>query len=256
MVSLRELQADFAAALRDPQRTCAVTPAANLDIYRHNADIAFRSALEIGFPVLRRRVGDDFFRQLVHHYRQAHPSRSGDLHWVGSRFADFLAAHLRDGDYAWLADLARLEWAREAASIAVEDEALHASALANYPPEALARLVFGLQPSLSLVQSAFPVFSVWFANQAENAPPVDQSLGNEAGMVRSRSERVEVSRVAPDVFALLERLRAGDALGDAVAAASLAESRLTAALGFVFESGLVSSLSLAGEPGQREGTSS
>ena len=71
MVSLLELQRSFAAALRDPTVDCAVTPAANLAIYRNNSALAFRGALEAGFPVVRARVGDDYFGQLVHHYREA-----------------------------------------------------------------------------------------------------------------------------------------------------------------------------------------
>ena len=86
VASLRELQASFAAALRDDSAACAVLPRENLAIYRNNAAISFRSALSLSFPVLRRRVGDDYFRQLAMRYRQHHPSRSGDLHWVGQGF--------------------------------------------------------------------------------------------------------------------------------------------------------------------------
>ena len=261
MASLLELQDSFAAALRAgadaavvdaAARTCALTPAANLSIYRHNAAHAFHSALALSFPVLQRRVGNDYFRQLAHHYRERSPSRSGDLHWVGGGFAEFLAEHLRDGDYAWLADLARLEWAREAASVCAESAAVGADALAAFAPEALEHLVFSFQPSLALIRSPFPVFSVWIANQADNAPPVDQSLGQECGMVLLRSAEVEVAKLAPDLFSYLSALAGGSSLGEAMTAAEVDEARLTQILGYVFESGLVSSL----HDGRRVGTSS
>jgi len=69
MDSLREMQRAFAAALRDPAVSCAVLPPANLAVYRNNGHITFREALEQTFPVVRRRVGDDYFRQLGAHYR-------------------------------------------------------------------------------------------------------------------------------------------------------------------------------------------
>ena len=79
MASLRELQTSFAASLRDPSTACDVLPNENLAIYRNNAATAFRTALECSYPVLRRRVGDDYFRQLADQYRQRFPSRHGDL---------------------------------------------------------------------------------------------------------------------------------------------------------------------------------
>ncbi len=64
-------------------------------------------------PVTQRRVGADFFRQLAHEYRARHPSRHGDLHWIGEAFPAWLASRMAGTGYEWLADLARLEWACE-----------------------------------------------------------------------------------------------------------------------------------------------
>ena len=239
MASLRELQRSFAAALRDPAADCPVTPVARLAIYRNNTVANFHGALEQTFPVLRRRVGDDYFAQLVHHYRERHPSRSGDLHWAGSDFAGFLAAHLAGGDYAWLADLARLEWAREDAAVIAIEPPVGAAALAGFPAEQLEHLTFTLQPSLRLVESSFPVFSVWLANQAENAPPVDQSVGSEQGMALARADGVEVARLAPDLFSYLSALAAGATLGGAMARAGLDGPRLAQVLGALFGAELV-----------------
>jgi hypothetical protein len=255
MASLRDIQDSFADALRAgadaaaierAAHTCELTPAENFSIYRHNTQHAFHATLGLSFPVLQRRVGSDYFRQLAHRYRERCPSRSGDLHWVGRGFAEFLADHLRDGEYAWLADLARLEWAREAASVSVEHAAIGADTLASIAPEALEHVVFTLQPSLTLIASPFPVFSVWFANQADTAPPVDQSLGDERGMVRIRADRVEVARLAPDLFSFLSALTTGATLGEAMTAANADERRLTEMLAFVFNSSLVSSIAPAG----------
>ena len=242
MASLREMQGAFAAALRDPAAACAVRPAANLSIYRNNAAISFRTALEGSFPVVRRRVGDDYFRQLSAHYRARFPSRSGDLHWIGRDFPAFLLEHLHGSDYAWLADLARLEWSREQASITRVEPHLAADALGRFAPEQLEHLVFSLQPSLSLVASDFPVFTVWTVNQTANAPPVDQSLSGECGMVRARIDSLEVRAMEPRLFSYLSALAAGAPLADAITTAGLDQAGLVNALGFVFTEGLVCGL--------------
>ena len=242
MVSLREMQGAFASALRDPSVSCAVVPPENLSVHRNNTAISFREALESTFTVVRRRVGDDYFRQLSAQYRAKFPSRSGDLHWVGRDFPGFLLEHLHDSDYAWLADLARLEWARSMASIARLESPVSADVLGRYSADQLEHLVFGLQPSLQLVASDFPVFTVWAANQTENAPPVDQSQGSECGMVRARADQLEVRRLEPRLFSYLSALTAGAPLGQAITTAGLDQAALVSALGFVFNEGLVSSV--------------
>jgi hypothetical protein len=242
LASLRELQQAFAAALREPEAACPVSPARNLSVYRNNIDMGFRATLASSFPVVRRRVGDDYFRQLGTQYRARFPSRSGDLHWIGSHFATFLLEHLQGSDYAWLADLARLEWAREQASIARIDAVLTAEVLGKFPTDRLEYLVFGLQPSLSLIASDFPVFSIWAANQVDNAPPVDQSLGAERGMVLSRIDSVEVRTLSSSVFSYICALAAGAPLGEAIVAAGFDQAALVAGLGFVFSEGLVCSV--------------
>jgi len=244
MSSLRDLQRAFAAALRDESGVGeagaqAVRPVANLAVYRNNSDWQFRNALALSFPVLKRRVGDDFFRQLAAHYRKRFPSRSGDLHWVGRNFADFLAVHLAGGEYAWLADLARLEWAREVASVAELRPALGVESLGQFVPEELEHLVFTLQPSLQMGASDYPVVSVWLANQAENASPVDQSAGAEQYMVLCRDEGLLVARLSPALFSYLSALAAGAPLGEAMAVAGFDEAGLLDALRFTYAEALV-----------------
>ena len=244
MASLRELQHSFAAALRDPSAACPVVPAANLSIYRGNVRHAFRTSLEQSFPVVRKRVGDDYFGQLAHHYRERFPSRSGDLHFVGEKFAGFLADHLRDGDYAWIADLARLEWSREEALVSPELPAVGAEVLARFTPEHLEDLVFAFQPSLRLLSSSYPVFSVWLANQNGSAPPVDQSLGSECGLIRNRAESLEITRLEPRLFSYLHALAGSATLGEAMDVSGLDEASLLSALGFVFGEELVTAVAL------------
>ncbi len=243
MASLRELQYAFADSLRqvdaNPASGLAVRPAENLAIYRNNSAWQFRNALALSFPVLHRRVGEEFFRQLAHHYHRAFPSRSGDLHWVGRDFADFLSTHLAGGDYAWLADLARLEWAREEAAVAEELPSLGVDALAGIAPDDLERLTFTLQPSLRLGASEFPVLSVWIANQTENAPPTDQSKGGEQFMVLLRDDSIVTQPIDPALHTFLSAMKSGAGLGDAMSAACFDESALVAALQFAFGQGLV-----------------
>jgi hypothetical protein len=85
---------------------------------------------------------------------------------------------------------------------------------------------------------------VWQANQHENAPPVDQSIGSEYGLARLRDDTVEVQTLSPDLYAFLAALTSGATLGNALSTADVDTTRLTEILAFLFSSSLVSSVTL------------
>ena len=113
MPALLELQRQFAAGLRGERVDAGswveddgLLPAARLGVYANNSRAFFEQALALTYPVLRRRVGDDYFDQLASLYRARHPSPSGDLHEVGRAFASFLAGHLAAGERLLQAEIA------------------------------------------------------------------------------------------------------------------------------------------------------
>lgn len=255
--TLAELQGRFAAALRasgDEADAAAarfaqhvdgdgLAPAARVEVYRNNVLAMFEGALERTYPVLRRRVGDGYFRGLARAYRDAHPSRSGDLHWVGSSFPAWLASYLAGGEYAWLADLARLEWACEEAQVAGQSAPLEPAALARVAPGELgdARLV--LQASVRLVESAYPVWSVWRENQPD-APgaPVDFSIGPQRVVVACGETGLVLHSVPEDHFRFVAALASGATLGMAVDESGIAIDQLPALLAWLFSAGLVAAV--------------
>lgn len=248
--SLRELQREFARALQSQPGSADVfvaagepTAASGLDVYRNNGRQFFRSALELTFAVVRRRVGDDYFRQLAERYRAAHPSRRGDLHWVGEHFPAWLDLELAGTEYAWLSDLAQLEWLCEESMASRRDAALPLQALAGLPAVELGGLRLALQPSLRLMSSPYPVWSVWHANQGDaDAEPVDFSLGTEHCAIACLEDRVTVYRLATGDYRLLVAIREGATLGDAMETAGVDAQKLGALLGWAFSEQLVVAL--------------
>ena len=251
MASLPDLQARFAAALRGRADAFAqdvhadgLDPVGRLKVYRNNARAMFEAALERTYPVARSRVGEDYFRQLAHSYREQHPSHSGDLHWVGRRFPAFLSQALAGTGYEWLAELAELEWACETAMISAWETPCAVEALAGIDPERIADVALRLQPSLACVASAFPVLDVWKANQpGESGAAVDLGRGGQHVLVACGPDGLELRAVARDAFEFTRALKAGAALGAAVDAAQLAPDALPGSLGMLFEAGLVTGVS-------------
>lgn len=215
-----------------------------LEVYRNNAWQSFLSALERSYPVIQRRVGTDFFRQLARDYRARHPSRHGDLHWIGEEFPAWLADRMAGTAFEWLVDLARLEWACEVSVATAWRDPVGLDALGRFDAEVQPQLVLELQPSLQLVTSPFPIWSVWQANQREEAAaPVDLAAGAEYCAVACSGDRVAVYRLDPADHRLLQHLCAGMSLADAtksVVTDPETQGRLLSQLlGWAFGEGLV-----------------
>jgi hypothetical protein len=255
--TLAELQRRFASALRAGGVAaedavvglagCIVddglAPARRVQVYRNNARAMFEGALERTYPVLRRQVGEDAFRDYAREYRGAHPSRSGDLHWVGREFASWLATRVAGGSSAWLADLARLEWACEESLVSARRAALDVGELGRLAPELLADIGLELQPCLRTVASAFPIWSVWRNGQTDSiADPLDPGSGSQHVVVACGEDGLVLHSVPEDQFRFVTALSDGASLGMALESAGLDIERLPGVLAWLFGDGLVTAL--------------
>ena len=264
--NLAELQARFAAALRspghggetaDPALIAGIVddglePAARLNLYRNNTRAMFVGALERGFPVIVRRVGDGYFHRLAAEYRDAHPSRSGDLHWIGENFPAWLAVRLAGTEYGWLADLARLEWACEEVLVAADVPAIPIEALGGVAPDVLPQIRLRLQPALRCVSSAYPVWSVWRANQPDQPGGAVAADRGAEHVVVTRADNRPVLHLRPEAeVRFVAALTAGAGLQDALEDSSLPVEDLPQALAWLFQNGLVVALD-APVPGEEE----
>jgi hypothetical protein len=212
-------------------------------VYRNNARAMFAGALERTYPVLRRQVGDGQFAELAREYRTEHPSRSGDLHWVGEQFASWLAPQAAADDRAWLAELARLEWACEESLVAARLPPLAPAELARVAPETLAEVGLVLQPCLRTVGSPFPVWSAWRAGQLESAPEtLDLALGAQYVVVTCCDTGLALHSLPEQQFLFVAALASGATLGSAVESAALDLEALPGLLAWIFGEGLVTAL--------------
>jgi len=234
--SLQEQQRAFAAALFDGAtdslaalvRDDGIDPHDRLGLYRHTFQENFRQALAIGFPVVLRLVGEDYFRGLAIDYQAVAPSGSGDLHHAGAGFAQFLRARHAATPYAYLADVAALEWAHGEVLIAADPPPLPLvlERLAAWPAERHAELRFQALPSGRLLHSEFPVLRIWLANQdplTDEATDevIDLAAGADRLLVcRGPDGGVEFHRLDAASYAFAAALVAGRSLGEAYDAAA------------------------------------
>jgi hypothetical protein len=224
MLPLHEMQQRFGAALFDGDDARiarhvvanGIAPAARIDIYRNNLQVGFRKALALMFPVIEQLVGEAYFSRLSRDYQAAFPSRSGDLHHIGRSLPLFLRAQVPAGDYAYLADVAELEWAIQEIAVAARPAAATVDDLRPIEPEAYDALRLGLHPAARLVASAFPVVRIWMSNQpGATAELVHLDAGGDRVLVRENEAGLEFHRLRAGEYALVAALAAGLSLGTA-----------------------------------------
>ncbi len=244
---LAERQRAFVAALLDPRRSMpaeCIDPSGHADmrrfaVYRNNVASSLIEALEVAYPVVRRLVGEEYFRAVAGLHALQDPPRSPIMLHYGEGFPEFLDHFEPLSGHPYLGDVARIERAWIEAYHAAEAEPLHREVLASIPAHRMADLRFTLHPSMRLVRSAFPALTIWHANRLEQSPaPIDLDSGAQAALIVRPAAEVEVRLVPPDGARFLRALARGESLAAAAAAASESFD-LTQHLTALLESGLI-----------------
>jgi hypothetical protein len=256
MASLRDLQLGFSYALRGGDAgaiaRCIVAngldPARRVGIYANNVRENFLATLEATFPVIRRLAGRDWLRQVGRRYLREAPSRHGNLHFVGERFAAWLRPELADGPYEYFVDVAQLEWAYQEVLVAAEARTLDLAALGAVAPDRYATLLLESNPTARLVGSRWPLLAIWRAHRPEitEPPPVDLDAGPSRLMLVRRADHVELRELSAADFALARAIARRCPLTAALdrALAADPDADATASLVHVLQLGVASGFAL------------
>jgi hypothetical protein len=231
MTSFDISQADFAAAIRDPGKSPPATVRAlhpgalarRFTVYRNTVYAGLIGVLEARFPAVRRLVGEQFFRAMARRFVDRTPPRSPVLLDYGADFAAFLTDFKPVADEPYLPDVARLEWRMHRARHAADGAALGPAELASVAGQRAADLRLVLAQPVSLVTSAFPVFSLWRANIAETAGGPCTFSGAEYVLVTRPALAPEAIRISHGSAAFIAALLEDKPLGAAASAAFAAD---------------------------------
>ena len=251
----------FAAALLNPAAPCPpglVTwngsdAAQRFGVYRNNVTVSLIDAVADTFPVVQQLVGAEFFRAMAGEFVRRSPPVSPVLAWYGDAFAGFVAAFPPAAGVPYLADTARLEYARVLAFHAADSEPLATETLMAQlaDPELLPSLRLQFAPSAMLLQSDWAIASLWGAHQGiGELAAVDPNVA-ESALVHRRGLALEVIPLAPADACFVAALLAGEPLG--VAAELAAEDEafyLVAALRLLLSAEVITGI--RAEEGEQE----
>lgn len=223
----------FAAALFDPGATppTGIGPAHRFAIHRNNMLAGLSRVLEARFPVVRRLVGESFFVALSQAFVAAMPPRSPVLMEYGAGLPAFIGSFPAARDLPYLADMARLEWSLHVASHGPDAEPLDTARLQSVPAEKMPGLRLDLHPTLVLLNSGYPIATIWQANQpATSSRIVAADLPGEAVLIVRPHLATHMEIVPAPALPFITGLQAGLTLAAAAALAGDPIFDLTAAL--------------------------
>jgi Putative DNA-binding domain len=256
--ALRDVQTMMLAALlgNSPEPASAailddgLTAHGRLAIYRHHVFATLTDALKATFPVVCRLVDERFFGYAADRYIRWQPPTGACLFEYGESFPDFLATFSPCAELPYLPDVARLEWAMHMAEHAVDVRGLDIDVLSRLDPTDAACLRFGFDPSLTLLQSAWPIDDIWRANQDAAVPRVSLHGGGRRLEVRRRGEDVVCRRLEPAPWIFRSALVRGRTLEEAatVALALDPDFDLAGAVRVLLTEGLLTDVALPPAP--------
>lgn len=219
-------------------------------VHRTNTRASLSAALAARFPVVERLVGPEFFQAMALCFIERQPPRSPVLAEYGAGFAGFLHGFAPARDLPYLADVARLEWARHLAFHAEDAAALSIERLAAVAPDRLEHVRLGLHPAASVVPSAWPVISIWTTNaHDQEVRPLGDGAGSECALVTRPELHVLVNALPAGSDRLVAALAERASLAEAVARAAPVDGSVddfdtATALSVLFRSGAVAALTI------------
>jgi hypothetical protein len=244
-------QTTFHAALLDPS---AAIPEGLLDadaqpagrrfsVYRNNVAVSLTEAMHQAFPVITKLLGPQNMDGLSGIFLRKHPPASPLMMFYGEAFPDFLSGMEQLSHLGYLPDVARLELALRRSYHAADSTPAPAEALA-VPPEDIMRARLGFAPSMQVLDSDWPIFSVWRFNTEEDAPK--PTPGPEAVLI-TRPEYDPAPHLLSEGGAhWLAGLQAGQTIGDAFekTAAKFPDFDLGATLALLLQGGAITSVTI------------
>lgn len=156
-----------------------------VDVYANMYFFRLRDAIREDFPKVALLAGEDAWHDLLTDYVLAHPPVSWSMRYAGQHLPAFLAKHPLAEERPWLADLARLEWARADAFQQRDEPMLPLEALSAIDPEAWGELAFRTAACVTLLEADLRVGELWVALEeaAEPSPGSEPEPGREALLV-------------------------------------------------------------------------
>lgn len=190
-------------------------------VFRNTWVKALLDALAANYPVVAALLGPELFQTVAVSYAKARPASSPILALYGDNFSDALAGHELSRELPYLADVARLERLWTECFFASDAEVLEASEFGAITPTDLLQLSPRLHPATRIARLETPAVTIWQAHRAAgDFEEIEPEWTAEHALVTRHGVQISVSLIDEATHSLLEAIKRGRTISDAIADAA------------------------------------
>jgi hypothetical protein len=225
-MSLKSIQEGFIQQLTGSQPAdeflASLAPCGNLfpkqqlAIYQNNVRGALQTSLAQVYPVCRKILGENYFKQLASVYIKKYPSRQHDLNDYGEYFSDFIYLQYQQrselNDFSYLSDLVQLEWFYHHVYYAAQGSMFDFSAFSQLTQQQQAQSIFQIVPCLKFISSSYPILSIWQLNQDDSTTQQTLVSNAENCYIFRKNNQIRLIAIDAKMYKLLSLVNEGATL--------------------------------------------
>jgi hypothetical protein len=240
MSALAKIQKDFCKSIRghgDQEFLSHMTQTSLpkeelLDIHHNNIFSVHIRSLRNDFPMVFSMMGELMARPMAQGYVEANFPCTASLEEWCAGFSSFIQRYELAASWPYLAEIASYEWAKHKAYCSPEEPLLTAEDMKKFIEPGKEEVVFSFQKSCQLMAFSHPLEDIISSHQEGKAPPETQT--SSYALLVKHEGFIKVFWLTPSLFVFVNRLKEGQDVDVAFAAAQVLDAEFNASQAFNF----------------------
>jgi hypothetical protein len=205
-----------------------------LGIYRNNIFAAHHKSLQSDYPLVFSIIGKDIANKLVCEYVESSLPCTGALEDWGGGIIPFIQRFEDVAAWPYIAEIAQFEWAKHIAYCASEDPLLTTEDMRQLIDSDKKEINFNFQKSCQLLAFLHPLQEIISAHEQNQKFELSDGQGSSYALIVKHQGVIQVHWLTASIFVFINRLKEGQDIEVAFAAAQVLEPNFDAQDAFCF----------------------
>ena len=205
-----------------------------LGIYHNNIFSTHFRSLSHDYPLVFSIMGELAARTMAAAYLETSFPCMGSLEDWGGGLIPFIQSYDAAAQWPYLTEIAQYEWAKHVAYGAPEEPLLTPADMSRLITPSKEGPTFSFQKSCQLVAFPCPLKEIISLYQQGQTPAVSEMQGSSYGLVLKREGIIKTHWLEPSLFVFINRLKEGQDMDVAYAAAQVLDPQFDAQRAFTF----------------------
>lgn len=201
--------------------------------YNNVFSVHFRS-LSQDYPLVFSIIGEPAARAMALAYIETSFPCTGSLEDWGGGLVCFIQHYEPAATWPYLGDIARYEWAKHIAYCAAEDPLLTPADMSRLIALDQEEPTFRFQKSCQLMAFSYPLEHIISLHQQGKTPDLSETQGSSYALIFKHQGSIKAHWLAPSLFVFVNRLKEGQGMEVAYAAAQVLDAKFDAQEAFSF----------------------